>query len=98
MRRQEWTRRTIALGGALLSTVVLGQIALSGPVAAVPGLMIRTTVGPSNSVAKSQNADLPGRHHGHRRRRGDHRVGASARWAWTSCSRWPTPASTRWPP
>ncbi|WP_432901406.1 hypothetical protein ACQP1S_30525 [Micromonospora matsumotoense] len=59
MRRQEWTRRTVALGGALLSAVVLGQVALSGPVAAVPGLLIRTTVGPSNSVAKSQNAVCP---------------------------------------
>ncbi|QDY11078.1 hypothetical protein FJK98_31275 [Micromonospora sp. HM134] len=59
MRGQTWTRRTVALGGALLSTVVLGQLALSGPVAAVPGLSIRTTVGPSNSVAKSQSAVCP---------------------------------------
>ncbi|MFE7873225.1 hypothetical protein ACFUYE_23110 [Micromonospora humida] len=59
MRGQTWTRRTVALGGALLSAVVLGQVALSGPVAAVPGLQFRTTVGPSNSVAKSQNAVCP---------------------------------------
>ncbi|WKU02912.1 hypothetical protein [Micromonospora sp. HUAS LYJ1] len=56
---QTWTRRTVALGGALLSTVVLGQLALSGPVAAVPGLSVLTTVGPSNSVAKSQSAVCP---------------------------------------
>ncbi|OWV11929.1 hypothetical protein B5D80_03180 [Micromonospora wenchangensis] len=59
MRGQTWTRRTVALGGALLSTVVLGQLALSGPVAAVPGLSVLTTVGPSNSVAKSQSAVCP---------------------------------------
>ncbi|MFI9644067.1 hypothetical protein ACIG87_29125 [Micromonospora sp. NPDC051925] len=53
------TRRAVAVGGVLLSTVVLGQVALSGPVAAVPGLLIRTTVGPSNSVAKSQSAVCP---------------------------------------
>lgn len=59
MRGQTWTRRTVALGGALLSTVVLGQLALGGPVAAVPGLSVLTTVGPSNSVAKSQSAVCP---------------------------------------
>ncbi|WP_431928312.1 hypothetical protein [Micromonospora wenchangensis] len=59
MRGQTWTRRTVALGGALLSTVVLGQLALSGPVAAVPGLSVLTTVGPGNSVAKSQSAVCP---------------------------------------
>ncbi|WP_328342003.1 hypothetical protein [Micromonospora sp. NBC_00421] len=59
LHRHRWTRRAVTLGGALLSTVVLGQVALSGPVAAVPGLSIRTTTGPSNSVAKSQSAVCP---------------------------------------
>ncbi|MFI6158535.1 hypothetical protein ACIA59_01155 [Micromonospora haikouensis] len=57
--RSRWTRRTTAVGGAALSALVLGQLALTGPVAAVPGLSIRTTTGPSNSVAKSQSATCP---------------------------------------
>ncbi|SCL68502.1 hypothetical protein GA0070606_4803 [Micromonospora citrea] len=54
-----WSRRTAAVGGATLSALVLGQLALAGPVAAVPGLSIQTTTGPSNSIAKSQNAPCP---------------------------------------
>ncbi|MEU6074772.1 hypothetical protein [Micromonospora sp. NPDC047074] len=54
-----WTRRTAAVGGAALSALVLGQIALTGPVAAVPGLTYKTSTGPSNSAAKSQSAPCP---------------------------------------
>ncbi|WP_431907155.1 hypothetical protein [Micromonospora carbonacea] len=57
--RSRWTRRTAAVGGVTLSALVLGQLALTGPVAAVPGLSLRTTTGPSNSVAKSQAATCP---------------------------------------
>ncbi|MER7421029.1 hypothetical protein ABT346_30330 [Micromonospora peucetia] len=58
-KRNPWTRRAAAVGGATLSALVLGQLALAGPVAAVPGLSIKTTTGPSNSAAKSQNATCP---------------------------------------
>ncbi|MGW4497992.1 hypothetical protein ACWENR_05140 [Micromonospora sp. NPDC004336] len=58
-KRTRWSRRTAAVGGATLSALVLGQLALAGPVAAVPGLSIQTTTGSSNSVAKSQNAPCP---------------------------------------
>ncbi|MEU2662239.1 hypothetical protein [Micromonospora sp. NBC_01740] len=54
-----WARRTATVGGAALSALVLGQLALAGPVAAVPGLSVKTTTGPSNSSAKTQNATCP---------------------------------------
>ncbi|SCG48996.1 hypothetical protein [Micromonospora coxensis] len=57
--RTRWTRRTPAVVGSALGALVLGQLALTGPVAAVPGLSITTTTGPSNSIAKSQNATCP---------------------------------------
>ncbi|NBE85327.1 hypothetical protein [Micromonospora rubida] len=57
--RNRWSRRIAAVGGGALSALVLGQVALTGPVAAVPGLSLKTVTGPSNSVAKSQNATCP---------------------------------------
>ncbi|GGL98845.1 MULTISPECIES: hypothetical protein [Micromonospora] len=54
-----WARRTAAVGGAALSAVVLGQLALTAPVAAVPGLVVKTSVGPSTSSAKTQNTVCP---------------------------------------
>ncbi|MGB2568007.1 hypothetical protein ACPFP2_06085 [Micromonospora citrea] len=57
--RTRWSRRTPVVVGSALSALVLGQLALTGPVAAVPGLSIKTTTGPSNSIAKSQNATCP---------------------------------------
>ncbi|MGW4460781.1 hypothetical protein [Micromonospora sp. NPDC004704] len=57
--RSRWARRMVAVGATALSAVTLGQVALVGPVAAVPGLVVRTTFGPSNSVAKTQNAVCP---------------------------------------
>ncbi|MEV4664454.1 hypothetical protein AB0J85_21200 [Micromonospora echinofusca] len=54
-----WARRTATVGGAALSALVLGQLALAGPVAAVPGLTVKTTTGPSNSSAKTQNTTCP---------------------------------------
>lgn len=49
---------TVAAGAAL-GAVLLGQVALVGPAAAVPGLLLRTTFGPSDSVAKTQRAICP---------------------------------------
>ncbi|RKN47647.1 hypothetical protein D7223_12890 [Micromonospora endolithica] len=49
----------VTAGGIALSAVVLGQVALTGPVAAVPGLVRVNSLGPSNSVAKTQNATCP---------------------------------------
>ncbi|MEU5944496.1 hypothetical protein ABZ793_02930 [Micromonospora sp. NPDC047465] len=57
--RTRWSRRTAAVGGAALSALVLGQVVLTGPVAAVPGLSIKTTTGSSTTFAKSQNAACP---------------------------------------
>ncbi|MFG2063466.1 hypothetical protein ACGFIK_18840 [Micromonospora sp. NPDC048871] len=57
--RNPWSRRTSVVGGAALSALVLGQLALTVPAAAIPGLSIKTTTGPSNSVAKSQSATCP---------------------------------------
>ncbi|MEH1098762.1 hypothetical protein [Micromonospora sp. CPCC 205561] len=58
-KHNPWSRRSATVGGVALSALVLGQLALTGPVAAVPGLSLRTTTGPSNSVAKSQNTTCP---------------------------------------
>ncbi|MBQ1075906.1 hypothetical protein KBX06_22495 [Micromonospora sp. C31] len=57
--RRPLSRRAGAAGGAVLSALVLGQLALTGPVAAVPGLSFKTTTGPSNSSAKTQNTTCP---------------------------------------
>jgi hypothetical protein len=57
--KTRWARRAIAAGGFVVSAVVLGQLALVGPLAAVPGLGHIKSKGPFDSAAKSQNVDCP---------------------------------------
>ncbi|MBO4204531.1 hypothetical protein [Micromonospora echinofusca] len=60
-RRPDQSRRNrvTTVAGGLLSAVVLAQLTLAAPAAAVPGLIRQSSTGPSNSLAKTQNQSCP---------------------------------------